>query len=218
MLHERHLALLDADECARRAAYRRAEDSDRFALGAVLVRLAAADALHALDPARLEVDRRCPGCGRPHGAPRLNDSGLHLSVSHSGDRVAVAISRWFGVGVDVEQIGGTDIPDLTHHVLGTGESATDADEFFAYWTRKESVVKATGDGLQIPLRDVLVSPPHEPPRLRSYPGRGSLIVSMVDLRPGPGYAGTLTALTGRMPVVVEECAATLLEPVTERYG
>jgi 4'-phosphopantetheinyl transferase len=137
-------------------------------------------------------------------------SGLHVSVSHSADRVAVALTRLGPVGVDVEEIGDLDPDELAPLVLGPGERAEASREFFTYWTRKEAAVKATGDGLRVPLRDVRVSGPHEAARLISYPGRPGWEMTLTDLRPGIGYAGALAVLSTVPPHVDERDAGILL--------
>jgi 4'-phosphopantetheinyl transferase superfamily protein len=78
--------------------------------------------------------------------------------------------------------------------------------FFTYWTRKEALVKATGDGATVPLWEVVVAPPGTPPRLLGYPRPGGLAAQLRDLSPDPGYVGALAVLSPR-PVVVRERSA-----------
>jgi 4'-phosphopantetheinyl transferase len=208
MTDPRRLALLDPVERARRERYRQPADADRFTLGAVLLRLAAARATGA-DPAALAIERPCRTCGEQHGRPRVVGSGVHVSVSHSGERVAVAVTAAGPVGVDVETRVTVD-PRLGRHVLGPGESATGPRELLRYWVRKESVVKATGDGLRARLTGVVVSRPDEPPRLRGYPGGEPPAAVMADLSPGGDCLAALTVLTAAPVVVRERDAAVLL--------
>ena len=57
------------------------------------------------------------------------------------------------------------------------------------------MLKATGDGLRVPLTEVVVSAPEGPPGLISYQGR-VVPATMFDLDVGdPGYAAALTVLT-----------------------
>jgi 4'-phosphopantetheinyl transferase len=198
---------------ARRRAYRREADADRFTIGAVLLRLALA-AETGMDPDRLPIQRACPTCAQQHGRPTVTGVDRHLSVSHSGNRIAVALTAAAPVGVDVEELSASrpvTAPDeLARHVLGPGESAADRREFLVYWVRKESVVKATGDGLRAPLPGVLVSRPDEAPRLVGYPDRPGLVATMADLDPGDGYLAALTVLADVALVVREHDAAGLL--------
>jgi 4'-phosphopantetheinyl transferase len=211
-----HLGLLDETERSRRDALRRPADRARFTVAAALLRLAVAAHLGTA-AASVGVSRACDSCGRPHGRPRVPGTGVHVSLSHSGDRVAVAFTRAGAVGVDVEQITDVDLAILTSTVLAPAEvgTITSAPGFFTHWTRKESVLKATGDGLAVPMTDVVLTSPDACPRLLHYPGRDTLPARMVDLHPGAGYAAALTVLVGNTIAVRELDARSLLvRPVT----
>jgi 4'-phosphopantetheinyl transferase len=79
-------------------------------------------------------------------------------------------------------------------VLDPQEPINQPEDMLTYWCRKESVVKATGDGLRVLMREVVVSPAESPARLIRYPGR-ELVAWMTDLDLGPSYAAALTVLT-----------------------
>jgi 4'-phosphopantetheinyl transferase len=209
MLRAEHLLLLDPVEQGRRLRCRDEADGERSALAAVVLRLGAASVIGA-DPAGLEVVRRCGSCDRPHGRPRVVGSQVHVSVSHSADRVAVAVTAVAPIGIDVERVSDVGLDDLVGRVLGPDEVVARPRDFFVYWTRKESVVKATGTGLRVPLRDVLVSSAASPARLVSCPGMPAGAASMLDLDPGCGYVGALTVLAPVLPVVRQMDAGTLL--------
>jgi hypothetical protein len=53
------------------------------------------------------------------------------------------------VGVDIEQVGAADYADLVSTVCTGSEQRNvgAATDFYAYWIRKEAVLKATGEGL-----------------------------------------------------------------------
>lgn len=99
--------------------------------------------------------------GGPQGKPALTTGELEFNVSHSGGHVAVAISGGGAVGVDIEAVRATsDIIHLAGRFFSPREAesvrtATDDERaacFFAYWTAKESVIKAAGGGLSLDLR------------------------------------------------------------------
>ena len=194
--------LLDPTEARRVERVTNAEDRTRQIAGAALLRLAAGR-LADIDPAAIRVDRTCDTCGQPHGRPQLIGTDLHASISHSGDRIAVALSRAGRVGVDVERITPIDVAELASGVLDPEERANSTTDFFIYWVRKESVVKATGDGVVVALERVRVSRPSEPARLLGYPNGTPLAATITDLHPGGDYVAATTVLaTG--PIVVTE--------------
>jgi 4'-phosphopantetheinyl transferase len=188
---------MDDAERARHAALLREVDRRRLAIGSALLRLAAGREL-GRPPRSVRLDRTCPTCGKPHGKPRIIDGGdLEVSVSHSGQRVAVALARGAAVGVDVEERpAGFDYAALVPAVLGSAERATDADTFLAYWTCKEAVLKATGDGLRVPLTNLTIADPVDDPRLAAWPERPGLpaTVTLYRLDPGPGHVAALAVL------------------------
>lgn len=196
-----HLDVFDAVERGRWERYRSESARAQFAVGCVIVRLVLAE-LTGLDPAELVIDRRCARCAGSHGKPRLVGSDLHFSVSHSGERVGVAFAEGPRVGLDVERVVEADRGSVAETVLapeelrrwqGLGE-AERTSAFHTYWARKESVLKATGDGLGVPMAELAVSAPWERPQLVTYPGGVELTVGMFDLDAGPGYAAALAVL------------------------
>ena len=203
--HSAASALLDDAERARCAAMRSPHDRARFATGRVLARRALAFAL-GTDPAAVALVTRCPACGGPHGKPVLaEDRGVDFSIAHAGDRVVVATSRGAAVGVDVERIRaleGLDAPAAG--VLGDAERAIlralpeqqRDGAFMRYWTRKEAVLKATGDGLVLPMAALRITAPDQPPAVIRWPEDGpGRAVQMLDLDAGRGYRACLAVLT-----------------------
>jgi 4'-phosphopantetheinyl transferase len=193
-------AELDSDERGRLAAYARQEDKDRFLLGAAVTRRVLG--MHQMiPPADVRLDRTCQDCGRPHGKVKAN--GMQLSVSHSGDLIGVAFHPTDPVGLDVEKVDpGIDANSLAVVSLAEVETkelmkyepADRARVFTRYWTRKEAVVKATGDGMRSDLRSLVVSPPDQPAELISWPMYDGGI-NLVDLPIGSEYYASLAILT-----------------------
>jgi 4'-phosphopantetheinyl transferase len=197
--------LLDETERQRWQAYRREEDRDRFLVGCAVAKAAVAQVTGA-DPVQVRFDRTCPQCGKPHGKP--STKGAEFSVSHSGGKIVVAVTESVPVGVDVEEIRETrDSAALAAYVLAETESS---DGFFTTWARKEAVTKATGDGLRVPFREVVVTAPSAAPGLVSWPyPLPPSTVTLFDLDPGPGYAAALAVLDSGLVDVCEHDAAAL---------
>ncbi|OQO92659.1 4'-phosphopantetheinyl transferase [Saccharomonospora piscinae] len=200
---EAALALLDPPERDRHAAYRRAEDKQRFLTGRALAKTVAGEAL-GLPPSSVHFDATCTDCGKQHGPVRVPGAPLALSISHSGDRVGVALTSGTPVGLDVESAARDADDGLIEYALNdterAGLPAAKAERtraFFTFWTRKEALMKATGRGLRIPLRALTVSGADEPARLLASddsaldPGG----TRVADLDPGPGYRAAVVLLT-----------------------
>lgn len=192
--------LADAEQ-SRAERYRRRADHDRFVLGALLLR-AVASARSGVEPAAVVVDRLCNECGRQHGRPRLPGADLEVSVSHSGALVVLAESIDGRVGVDVERRIDALDRELVDAACHPRERPFVAgiDEFLTYWCRKEAVLKATGDGLRIPMTDILVGRPCDTPDVVEFEGRVTPPIWVRDLSSellsqGARHAGALAVLT-----------------------
>lgn len=217
------IRVLDAVERSRAGRYRRREDRARFVLGAAVARIGAALRL-GVPLLSVELDRRCLKCGRPHGKVVVaSHPWLRMSVSHSGHWVGVAIHTGADVGLDVQVVDSASGPEdrrIARQALDTEEldsvyAVATGDRHRAimtYWSRKEAAVKATGDGLAIPIREVLVSAPDSEPRLIRYPGRDELSDRMRMYRPEfPTDAVAALAVIRAEPVqVVEHLAERIL--------
>jgi 4'-phosphopantetheinyl transferase len=205
------LGMLDSSEQARAQRYLLADDRDRFLLGAALLRTSAGHHL-GVRPADVSVDRTCPWCESQHGRPVLAGTGLHASVSHSGGVVAVAITAAGPVGVDVEAGRAIDISAVTDSVCTPAERScvTGLGDFYAYWTRKEAVLKAAGDGLRRPMTDLSITPPGSAPVLLALGGDAAPACQMADLSAGDGYHAAVAVLTARPVTFRTHDASTLL--------
>jgi len=124
--------------------------------------------------------------------------------------VLVALTSAGPVGVDVESNHRHRPIGIARHFLSETEPITDEADLLTYWCRKESIVKATGDGLRVSLRRVIVSAPDMPPRLIRYCGF-SLQAAMSDLELGHDFSGAVTVLTDAELEVTVESAEPLLK-------
>jgi len=193
------LASVLADDERTRAA-RFHFDRDRNAY------IIARGALRTLAGRYLERPPAALGFGyRTKGKPYLlapDGAWLRFNVSHSGDVAVIGFARGTELGVDVERR--RSMPDLT----SLAQTSFSPDEyarfcalaphdheaaFFRCWSRKEAVIKATGEGMS-QLADFDVSlEPGAPARLRRFAGEppGAPRWSLDDLPEIPGYAAAL---------------------------
>ena len=118
-----------------------------------------------------------------HGKPRLVEpaSRLHFNLSHSGNWVALAISNDGEVGVDIEAYNDEPIaPELVAEVLTAPEQQAfnrlppdqQPSLFYALWTAKEALMKATGQGINLRPQTISVAlgTDHRPQAFLSHPG------------------------------------------------
>jgi len=189
--------VLDDGERARAGVFRHDRDRRRFTVAHGALRILAARVL-AARPSELSW---IPG---PHGKPELALpwSGLHTSLSHSGDLIATAISPARPVGVDVQQLTpSADAVALAARYFPADEATFVADgrddgeraeRFTGLWARKEAVVKAAGTrlwpNLTIAVRDRPVVSCVQPPSSHR----------VVDVAAPDGYRAAV-ALTGSAP-------------------
>jgi 4'-phosphopantetheinyl transferase len=192
------VALLDDAERDRLYRFRRPADQARYLAAHALARLVLADAVGG-SAAVLAFDRTCR-CGAQHGKPTL-PGGPGFSLTHAGDLVGVAVHDG-PVGLDVEQVRPlSDLAALAAHACSPAETVTDPMAFFTLWTRKEALLKATGDGLSAPMSAITLGPSG----LVGWVGDGAPDgpVWLRDLRPAPDCPAAVAGL-GPDPVAVRE--------------
>lgn len=95
--------------------------------------------------------------------PRLKNSPqIHFNISHSGGCVVCVIARDV-VGIDVEYIRPFDVrlmrricseEEIKYINEQTDNQSQSFERFFRIWTLKESFVKAIGEGLAFPLKNI----------------------------------------------------------------
>jgi 4'-phosphopantetheinyl transferase len=135
-------------------------------------------------------------CYARNGKPKLADGTLHFNLSHSHGVAAIIVSRNLEVGVDVERIQPRLVAEenarsfMSENELATFRSLTGeqrVDFFFRLWTRKESFLKACGEGHRIPAERV---PCLDAAQKLTQSGRQqSCTVS--DFCPAAGYTGAI---------------------------
>ena len=161
-LHEQELRwhkILSADELARASRFRFAIDRQRFVVSRGILRTILASYL-AIDPKGLSFSYSSRE--KPSLAPSYFDSGVTFNISHSGGVVLLAFTRGREIGIDVEQVrSGFEVEAIARRFFSAHEQQQLAelaeekrfDAFFRCWTRKEAYIKATGDGLSLPLHE-----------------------------------------------------------------
>lgn len=129
------------------------EDADQ------LLRIHVADVFGPeLDPADVRVGRHCARCGaETHGQPWALVRGagdVFVSLSRSGPHLVTALSTVGPIGIDVESVDDVAAGWDPALVLHSSESAESPQEQAELWCRKEAILKASGEGLDVSMPSV----------------------------------------------------------------
>lgn len=92
------------------------------------------------------------------GKPYL-PNGPHFNISHSGNLVVVAVSNQWILGVDTEEIQEVKLDDFKSFMrsdewMEIQGANFPLEAFFHFWCQKEAVLKITGKGLSLPLKEI----------------------------------------------------------------
>lgn len=80
------------------------------------------------------------------GKPFVKDSHLHISVSHSHDRLAIMVNTQEATGIDIELIR-TNVVNIKTKFLGQAEledAGNHVEKLLVYWAAKETLYKIYG--------------------------------------------------------------------------
>ena len=157
---EYYSSLLSDDEKRRRDKFYFSEDRKGFVISRGILRILSGLYLNK-DPKHIifEFDA--------YGKPRFDfKTLLRFNISHSGNMVVLGFCKNHEIGVDIEKMKNDfDALGLAKNFFSMKEIASLEDQpdeeqyraFFRCWTRKESFIKAKGNGLSFPLDSFSVS-------------------------------------------------------------
>ena len=152
-------AWLSTAEHTRAARFGRESLRRRYIIGRASLRWALGGTLD-VPPAAVPIVRG------DRGRPKLDGiDGIDFNISHTDDAALIGIAHCVRIGVDIERVDrDVNADGLARKFLTPAEQATlaplSADErrvrFLRYWTCKEAMSKATGDGLAALFRELEV--------------------------------------------------------------
>jgi 4'-phosphopantetheinyl transferase len=182
--------------------YRRWEDAHASLLGKLLLLVALKES-----GSTAGLDQLVFG---PHDKPYF-PAGPNFNISHSGNRVVCALSTAGRVGVDIELVKPLSFDDFQTQFTSREWQAIRGDmdpvtAFYRFWTAKESLIKADGRGLGIPLLELDVTEYNPTPL-------DGAVWSFQSLSFFPGYAAHLTTEESNPDIRFRE-----LPPVTVAAG
>lgn len=191
------LKLLSNDEKNRAHKFRFSKDRQNFITARGILRSLIGKYLK-INPA--EITFRYNEFGKPGIS---NNNHLHFNISHSQNLALFAFTNNFNVGVDVEYVNpNIEAKDIAKNFFSANEiikllalpEKQQALGFFNCWTRKESFIKAVGEGLSFPLNKFEVSlEPDKPAQLLATDWDPKAISnwSIYSMSPGANFVGSL---------------------------
>ena len=200
---------LSRDEWGRADRFHFVRDRERFIAARALLRSLLARYL-VTQPKKIAFQYEA------HGKPILvGNSGrveLHFNVSHSENLGAFALARGSEVGIDVELL--RSVPEMkkiasdyfSRAELKALESLPKSRQSIAFlraWTRREAVLKATGEGIGSGLDQIEVPlDANETAIVRRPPSGAMEHWAVLEIRPATGFIG---AVAVRNPSAKIEC-------------
>lgn len=187
--------LLSPDEIARASRFRFEHDRMQYVVGRTLLRLLLA--------AYLQTDARTIGFhytskGKPELLGADEQRKLQFNLAHSGGMILLGFTRTRKIGVDVEQIRqDLEVNEIAERFFSTSERLYLAslplsqrfDAFFRFWTRKEALLKGTGEGLSVTLDSFSVFSKHDADFCRLQTDGTQWLIQ--DVSVAAGYAAAL---------------------------
>ncbi len=145
-LRPEHSKLISSARAQKAARYKMEDDKKRCILAGVMLKQFLGDA---------EITQN------QYGKP-VAKGGICFNLSHSGSYVLLALSD-FDVGCDIERVKQVQPLRLGKTVFCKNElellegSADRLSAFYSLWTRKEALIKCTGEGFYKSVKSVDVS-------------------------------------------------------------
>ena len=197
--------LLNSDELGRAARFHSAKLASRWIVSRARLREILANHL-GVAPASLAFRD-----GR-NGKPLLAGIGktIHFNLSHSEGLALIAVCETAEVGVDVEyERAIPSWPSVAKRVFTSAElAAIEAADparqqhcFYRAWTRKEALIKTTGEGFSADLSGITVSIDDDP-SLLAWLDRNPLDWQLTHIVPAEDYVGAVSIHSSKAPTVI----------------
>lgn len=190
-------SLLNGEELERAAKFLKPTDAEGFILGRGLLRQILADGLKT-SPSALQFSRNA------QGKPFLENGKLEFNVSHSRDRLLIAVTAGRAVGVDIEfRRNGISIETIAKRWFSPEEQTflqtleNPMDGFFEIWAKKEAYVKALGIGIYKDLNTFAV-PVGEKPFSPNIGSDNRWFFQALEI--DSGYAAAVVSETPTVPI------------------
>lgn len=153
------LAWLTESELARFRRFQFDRHRKQLLLGRILMRIALSRYDGSVTPESWVFAHNA--YGKPAISEEQNSASLYFNLSHSADKVVLAVSRFEDIGVDIECARKPRrVAAIAQRYFSGKETAEifslpedqQQSRFYDLWTLKEAYIKACGMGLAIPLQ------------------------------------------------------------------
>jgi 4'-phosphopantetheinyl transferase len=191
---------LSKDEQDKAASFHFQRDKGRFIVSRGILRKILARYINK-EPS--EIVFSYGAFGKPALPEELGVATIHFNLTHSHGLALYAIFKNQQIGIDVELIrsdfGWESIArryfsEMEYAALLKLPAHLREERFFSYWTCKEAYVKATGQGLSLPINEIEISLTNSNSAERLClrgESKQSSHWSLVKLTPATGYVGFL---------------------------
>ena len=139
------------------------------------------------------------------GKPHLENHPIHFNLSDSDGWCLFAFTRLAPLGVDLEAVRErVDLVGVARRYFSEAEQAEflrfsedrQLHSFFHIWTQKEAYIKATGEGLSLPLDSFdVAADPARPGEIRAARGANSTSWAMRTFIPRENFRAALCVET-----------------------
>lgn len=148
-LWESYVSLLPSEMQIRNNKFLRWQDRHSHLFGKLLL-------LRGLKAQKIDCQGLCKLQSDNSQRPFLPDMNIDFNISHSGKYVLCAMSKQLKVGIDIEEHKEVSLNDLSKVMTPDQwriiySASEPLKMFYRFWSIKESVIKADGCGLKIPL-------------------------------------------------------------------
>ena len=194
------LGILSVDELERAKRFHFERDKKRFIVSRGILRNILSYYL-GISPQKIIFEYTSQG--KPVIASKPGEVPYRFNLCHSGELALYAVSPGRNIGVDTERVRDDVSVDqvsqkfYSHDEISALENTYEKDRsrlFFQYWTRKEALLKATGEGISFPMDkcDVsLISGSVLSPVILSGNNEEGSRFYVQDLFPGNGYVAAI---------------------------
>ncbi len=198
-------AVLSLQEAQRAAKFHFQHDQTSFILRHGILRILLG---HYLSMSPREIAFSYGPFGKPEIEERVLHTEFQFNHSHSGDMALYAVSRACPIGLDVERVRPFPyfeeiaswffMPSETQQLMALPNESR-LEGFFSSWTRKEAILKATGEGISNGLSKVEVTvEPLEKPELVTIASEPKAETEwhLHSFSPAPGFLAAVATLPG----------------------